>query len=43
MTEVKNGTISLSDILRICAFLDMRADIEYNEQNKPKASTEMRW
>ncbi|MDY6224364.1 hypothetical protein [Veillonella caviae] len=43
MTEVKNGTISLSDILRICAFLDMRADIEYNEQNKSKDKTGSGW
>lgn len=43
MTEVKNGTISLSDILRIGAFLDMRSDIEYNEQNKSKGRTGSRW
>lgn len=32
--DVKNGTVSLSDLVEMQAFLTMKSDIQYNEMKK---------
>ena len=34
MAEVKNGAVTLRDVVRICAYLDMTTDIELKAQQK---------
>ena len=34
MAEVKSGAVTLRDIVRICAYLDMATDIELKAQQK---------
>lgn len=34
MAEVKRGEVTLRDIVRICAYLDIKNDIELKQQQK---------
>nr|DAI17719.1 MAG TPA: hypothetical protein [Caudoviricetes sp.] len=36
MSEVKSGIVTLADIQRITAYLDLKADFEYNVQETLK-------
>ncbi len=37
LTEVKNGDVTIAELVRIAQYLDMKSDIEYANMPKTKA------
>lgn len=37
LTEVKNGDVTIAELVRISQYLDMKSDIEYANMPKTKA------